>query len=261
MTADGKVAIVTAAGSGIGRAVALELARTGTRLVLNDLDPERAQAVSHEVRDLGVEVETVVGDVADPATARALTDAATARFGRLDILASNAGHLERVGFLDMTLEQIERVLRVCVIGTTLVTQAAARTMVQQGRGGAVVITSSILAEQPNPLTSAYNAAKAAVNQLAATAAVELAPDGIRVNVVEPGWIDTPGERSRMSAAEIRVRGGMLPWGRLGRAEEVARAIVFLASDDASYVTGSVLRVDGGLRLYGTRWRAPSPGSG
>jgi glucose 1-dehydrogenase len=248
---DSKVAIVTAAGQGIGRAVALELARSGMRLVLNDLEPERLEQVAREV---GVPVATIAGDVADPATARALSDTALGRFGRLDVLSGNAAHLERVAFLDMTLEQIERVFRVCVIGTTLVTQAAARAMIAGGRGGAIVLTSSILAEHPNPMTSAYNAAKAALNQLAASAAVELAGDGIRINVVEPGWIDTPGERAMMPERELRVRGAMLPFGRLGRPEEVASAIGFLASDAASYISGSVLRVDGCLRLAGTRWR-------
>jgi glucose 1-dehydrogenase len=250
---DGRVAIVTAAGQGIGRAVAHELARSGTKLALNDIDAAHADAVLQEVRALGAEAEVVVGDVSDPSVASALADLAVARFGRLDVLVSNAGHLERVGLLEMTIEQFERVFRVCVTGSFLVAQAAARAMVKLGNGGAIVFTSSYLAKQPNPLTSAYNAAKAALSQFAATIAVELASDRIRVNVVEPGWIDTPGERRMVSAAEIRVRGGMLPWGRLGRPEEVAQAIAYLASDRASYVTGTALSVDGGLGLYGAKW--------
>jgi glucose 1-dehydrogenase len=224
------------------------------RLVLNDLDATSVETVNREVRDLGAESDIVIGDISDPSVAVSLSERAVVRFGRLDVLVSNAGHIERVPFLDMTLEQLERVFRVCVTGSFLVAQAAAKVMVSRGSGGAIVFTGSYLARQPNPLTSAYNGAKAALSQFAATIAVELASDSIRVNVVEPGWIDTPGERSAATPAELRVRGGMLPWGRLGQPEEVAQAIAFLVSDQASYMTGAVLTVDGGLGLYGVRWK-------
>jgi glucose 1-dehydrogenase len=121
-------------------------------------------------------------------------------------------------------------------------------MIRQGGGGSIVMISSVHAFRPYANSSAYNGAKAAVNQMAFTWAIEVAPQGIRVNVIEPGWIDTPGERSSASEAAIEEAAGKLLMGRLGRAEEIAKAVVFLASDDASYITGACLRVDGGFVL-------------
>lgn len=122
-------------------------------------------------------------------------------------------------------------------------------MVSQGQGGSIIVISSVHASRPYPLATEYNAAKAAVNQMAATWAAELARHRIRVNVIEPGWIDTPGEREFYSEEQIRQMGAKLPLGRLGKPEEIARGVLFLASEeDSSYVTGSCLRIDGGFVL-------------
>ncbi|HVW87651.1 MAG TPA: SDR family oxidoreductase, partial [Bryobacteraceae bacterium] len=120
-------------------------------------------------------------------------------------------------------------------------------MASQG-GGAVITISSVLANIPQVNSSPYNGAKAAVNQMTRTWALELARYGIRVNAIEPGWIDTPGERNFATEDQIRAEGAKLPLGRLGRAREIAKAVAFLASDDASYITGSILLVDGGISL-------------
>src|SRR2546422_1280370 len=122
-------------------------------------------------------------------------------------------------------------------------------MVKQGSGGSIVITSSVHAERAFPLSTAYNGAKAAVNNMAATWALELAPHRIRVNVIEPGWIDTPGERKFYTEEELREAGNRLPLGRLGRPEDIAKGVLYLVSDEyASYVTGSRLCIDGGILL-------------
>lgn len=128
-------------------------------------------------------------------------------------------------------------------------QLAARQMVKQGEGGSIVMISSVHAYRPYPLSTAYNAAKAGLNHMAFTWAVELAAHRIRVNVIEPGWIDTPGERKYFSEEEIRERGKQLLLGRLGTPEEIAKGVAFLVSDEtASYVTGTRLRIDGGYVL-------------
>ena len=121
-------------------------------------------------------------------------------------------------------------------------------MISQGSGGNIVVISSVLAHIPYVESSPYNGAKAAVNQMARTWALELAPHRIRVNTIEPGWIDTPGERAFATEEQLREEGAKLPLGRLGRPEEIAKAVAFLVSDDAAYITGSTLRVDGAITL-------------
>ncbi len=170
------------------------------------------------------------------------------RFGRLDIQVNNAGHNVRKPLLELEVADVERVWSVILWGAFHGSQLAARQMVKQGAGGSIVNISSVHAYRPYPNNSAYNGAKAAINHLTATWALELAPYRIRVNAIEPGWIDTPGERKFFTEETIRERGRQLPWGRLGQPDEIARAVRFLASEDASYVTGSVLRVDGGFVL-------------
>jgi len=133
-------------------------------------------------------------------------------------------------------------------GTFHCSQFAARQMAASGRGGSIVMISSVHAERAFPRSTSYNGAKAAVNQMALTWAAELAPHRIRVNVIEPGWTDTPGERTFYTEEQIREEGARLPLGRLGTPAEIARAARFLVSPDASYITGAILRVDGGIVL-------------
>jgi meso-butanediol dehydrogenase/(S,S)-butanediol dehydrogenase/diacetyl reductase len=238
----GRVAIVTGGASGIGAATAAVLAREGARVTIADVDRERGPQVAS---DVGGTFEWV--DVIDDAqVTRLLSDTAHAA-GRVDVLVSNAfatavGSIESLG-----LAEWGRTLDVTLTAVFTGLRAAIPIMRAQG-GGAVVNVASISGLGGDRGLAAYNAAKAGVVNLTRTAALELARSGIRVNAVCPGLIDTPAlQRAvrRLPDREAAMRGAV-PVGRFGRAEEVARAIAFLASDDASYVTGATLVVDGGL---------------
>src|SRR5579885_1436968 len=228
MSLQGKVAMVTGGASCIGRATALELAAN---------------------EKLGRRALYEPGDVGDRASVEQAIERTVTQFGRLDILVNNAGVSVRKPLLELEIADVETVWRVILWGAFHCSQLAARQMVKQGGGGNIVMISSVHASRHYPNATAYNGAKAAVNHMAATWARELAPHGIRVNAIEPGWIDTPGEHKAFSEETIREEGKKLPFGRLGRPEEIARAVRFLVSDDGSYVTGSVLRVDGGFVLF------------
>jgi len=246
----GKVAIVTGAARGIGRATAIELAKSGADVVVNDLSNEdEAKAVIRQIESYGRCGLLFNGDVADRETDRRMIEETIEKFGRLDILVNNAAHGTRKPFLDIEPEEMEKTLGVSLWGVFHCSQLSARQMVKQGLGGNIVIISSVHAFRPYPLSTAYNAAKAAVNQMAYTWAVELAEYKIRVNVIEPGWIDTPGERTAYTEQQINEEGKRLLMGRLGRPEEIAKGVLFLVSDeDSSYMTGSCLRIDGGFVL-------------
>jgi glucose 1-dehydrogenase len=172
--------------------------------------------------------------------------AATAReLGGVDILINNAAINIRKPLIELEVSDVEKVWAVSLWGVFHCSQLAARLMVEQQRGGAIVMISSVHAEVGYKRSTSYNAAKAAINQMAKTWAAELAEHRIRVNSIEPGWTDTPGERNFYTEEQIREEGRSIPLGRLAQPVEIARAARFLASDDASYITGSILRVDGG----------------
>lgn len=232
------VAVVTGGSRGIGLATARQLSADGFAVVVADLREAPADLPAWWVRC----------DVSSRQGVEGLFAAVLQRHGRVDALVNNAATNIRAPFLDTDPADVERVWAVTLWGVFHCTQVAARAMVAQGDGGAVVMVSSVHAERAYAKSTAYNGAKAAVNQMAKTWAGELAPHRIRVNCVEPGWTDTPGERQFASEEQIREEGARLPWGRLANPEEIAAAISFLVSSKASYVTGSVLRVDGGLTL-------------
>jgi glucose 1-dehydrogenase len=250
MKIKGKVAIVTGAARGIGRATAIEMARNGADVVVSEahhLD-EATQLVRH-IESLGRRALVFKGDVADRAQDQALVETAVRDLGGVDILVCNAAHSSRKSLLELEVEEVERTWAVIMWGVFHCSQFAARQMVKQGRGGNIVVISSVHASVPYQNASPYNGAKAAVSHMARTWAAELAPFRIRVNVIEPGWIDTPGERAAFSGEEISKWAQELPFGRLGRPEEIAKAVAFVVSEeDASYLTGSCLRVDGGYVL-------------
>jgi glucose 1-dehydrogenase len=177
-----------------------------------------------------------------------MMDETADRFGHIDILVNNAAKSVRKPLVDLEVADVAQVWDVILWGTFHCSQLAARRMVAQGDGGSIVVISSVHAYRAFPNSTAYNGAKAAVNHMAATWAAELAKDRIRVNVIEPGWIDTPGEREHFTAGQIRDEGVKLPLGRLGTPQEIAKAVRFLVSGDGSYVTGACLRVDGGFVL-------------
>jgi glucose 1-dehydrogenase len=247
----GKAALVTGAARGIGRGCALELARDGADVVVNDLtrSPE-AEATVAEIRALGRRAELVEGDVFERPSCEAVTERAIRALGRLDILVSNPAYSRRGDFLDYDPAVFERVLRGTLFGGFHMSQLVARHLVARGGGGKIVFVSSVHARIPFARSVAYNAAKVGLTHMARTIAAELLPHRINVNVIEPGWIDTPGEHATFGTETIAAAGPALPWGRLGTPEDIGRAAVFLCSDDADYVTGTELGVDGGLCLRG-----------
>ena len=245
----GKVVVVTGSSRGIGRGCALEMAKVGADVVVNYRSHgQEAEAVAGEIRGMGRRALVVQADVSDRAAVQRLVEATVERFGRLDILVSNAYYSVREPFLDMSVEGVQDTLAVTLWGGFHAAQLAARQMVEQGGGGSILFITSVHAFIPFGNHLAYNTAKAGTNHMAATIAAELAAHRIRVNVIEPGWIDTPGERNYATEAQLREEGKKLPWGRLGRPDEIGKAAAFLCSDAASYITGAVLRVDGGFWL-------------
>jgi glucose 1-dehydrogenase len=245
-----KVALVTGGGRGIGRGIALELARAGADVVVNDLPSAEglgARTTAQEIEALGRHALAYDADISDREQVAALFAAATERFGRVDIAVANAAFSIRTPVVDAEWEHVLRTVEVTQFGVFHTCQAAARLMVGQG-GGKIVIVGSVLAEIPFATSAAYNMAKAAVVHLGRTLAGELAQHRINVNIVNPGYIDTPGERKFATEEQIERAARNIPWGRLGAPRDIARAVAFLASEDADYITGSVLVVDGGYRL-------------
>lgn len=247
-----KKALVTGAARGIGRGCALELARAGADVAVNDRDrsPE-AESVVAEIQALGRQSVLVEGDAFEADSCGRIVQRAVGALGRIDILVSNPAFTWRGDFLDYPPETFEKVLRGVLTGGFLMSQLVARHMAERGGGGKIVFISSVHAERPYARSVAYNAGKAGLNQMARTIAAELARHRINVNVIEPGWIDTPGEHVVFSEDYLREQSAKLPWGRMGRPEDIGKAAVFLASDFADYVTGSVLLVDGGFLLRDT----------
>jgi glucose 1-dehydrogenase len=243
---DGKVALVTGASRGIGRGCAIALAEDGADVVVNYRShPEDAAETVRAVEALGRQSLAYAADVSDRSQVDAMVAATVDRFGYLDVLVANAYRSIRQPFLEMTLDGLNQTLAVTMHGVFHACQAGARAMVSGGRGGSIVIVASIHAEQAFAGATAYNMAKFGVTGLGLTMANELIRHQIRVNVLNPGWIDTPGERQFMSDEELYATAKTLPLGRLGQPREMGRVVAFLASDDASFVTGSILRADGG----------------
>ncbi|MBN1286110.1 MAG: glucose 1-dehydrogenase [Anaerolineae bacterium] len=246
-TLTGKVALVTGASLGIGRACAERLAAAGADVIVNyRSSQDAAEEVAAGIQAMGRRALAIRADVSDRAAVEAMFGAALDRFGRLDLLVANVGYNVREPLVEADWETFRRVIEVNVMGAFHPVQLAAQRMVNQGEGGGIVFISSVHAEIPVARSGAYNLCKAGLNHYMDTLAVELAPHRIRVNTVNPGWIDTPGERKFMSEEEIYERAQALPWGRIGRADEVADAVVMLCSPQADYITGATLRVDGGF---------------
>ncbi len=251
MKLQGKKALVTGAARGIGRGCALELARAGADLAINDRERSpAAEAVAAEVRALGRQAVLVEGDVFARSGCEHVVAAAIQALGRIDILLSNPAYSRRGAFLDYDPATFDKVLQGTLYGGFHVSQLVARHMVERGGGGKIVFISSLHARIPYARSAAYNAAKSGLNNMAFTIAAELTRHRINVNVIEPGWIDTPGEHETFGSEAIRRSAPTLPWGRLGTPEDVGKAAVFLASDDADYITGTALLVDGGFWLRG-----------
>ena len=245
----GKVALITGASRGIGRGCAEQMARCGADVAINYRSHgDEADEVANVVCSMGRRASTFGADVSDRAAVDAMVEGATKELGRVDIVVANAYYSRRQPFLDLDVDDVRRTLDVTLIGAFHVAQAGARQMVQQGEGGSILFISSVLSFLPMPTSMPYNAAKAGMNQMAMTIAVEMAEHRIRVNVIQPGWTDTPGERQFSSEEQLREGAKRLPWKRLGTPEDLGKAAAFLASDDADYITGATLKVDGGMTL-------------
>ncbi len=245
----GKKALVTGAARGIGRGCALELARAGADVAVNDRvrSPE-AEAVVAEIEALGRKAVLVDGDAFARPSCEAIVARAVAALGRLDVFVSNPAYSRRGDFLDYDPETFDKVLAGTLTAGFHMSQFVARHMVRRGGGGKVVFICTIHSRVPYARSVAYNAAKAGLKNMALTIAAELLPHRINVNVIDPGWIDTPAEHETFGTEAIRAAGPALPWGRMGTPEDIGKAAVFLCSGDADYVTGTSLLVDGGLWL-------------
>jgi glucose 1-dehydrogenase len=249
MDLSGKVAMVTGACRGIGRAIALEMAKSGASVALNCL---REDEDSHEtegmLRATGRHVLVCYGDVSDYRMLESNVGAVVENFGRLDIAVANAAYSEREMFCSADLNAFRHTVNVTMWGAFHLFRVAANQMISQGNGGALLAVSSPHAYIPVPGAMAYNMAKAAVDQMARTAAVELAEHRIRVNILYPGWTDTPGERRFNDEEQMAKLSERLLWKRLARPEEIARAAVFLCDPTNDYVSGSSLVVDAAQSL-------------
>jgi NAD(P)-dependent dehydrogenase (short-subunit alcohol dehydrogenase family) len=245
----GKVVLVTGAQQGIGRAIAIECAAAGADIAIDWLDDEQAaREVAAAVVALGRRAVTIQADMGKLDDVRDLVAATVTEFGGIDVLVNNAGVFPRVDFLAMTESDWDFVHDVNLKGAAFCAQAAARSMIADGRVGNIVNITSGAAFRGSPRGVHYCASKGGIVSMTRQLALELAPHRIRVNAVAPGLTDTAQPRYGSSDEEVYAMGATNPLGRIAEPEEVARAVVFLASDRAGFVTGQTLHVNGGSYL-------------
>lgn len=245
---EGKVAIITGAGTGIGEAVAQKFAREGARLILTGLEGDPVTEVARSIGEQGGEAEAFVGNMADEATARACVEAVVERFGRLDILVNNAAeqHL-RASLAEIDAASLDRIFHSNVFGYFFLTKAALPHLKE---GAAIINTTSITAYQGHPSLIDYSATRGAIVAFTRSLSQSLVGQGIRVNAVAPGPIWTPLIPASFTEEKVSKHGQSAPMGRVGQPNEVAPCYVFLASDEASYITGQVLHPNGGTIVNG-----------
>jgi len=241
----GKVAIVTGGAKGMGRADSIKLANAGAKVVLTDVDLPGAQQVVEEIKKLRGEAIAVKCDVSKKAEVDNVVAEALKKFGKIDILVNNAGIFPFEPFLQMPEQNFEKVINVNLKGSFLMAQACAKEMAKQ-KSGSIVNIASVAAIMGFAGLSHYCASKGGMVAMSRALALELAPMGIRVNCIDPGAIDTPGaSNASMTEEQRKAMLAPIPMKRQGKSEEIANAVLFLASDESSYVTGSVVVVDGG----------------
>ena len=256
MRLKGKIAIVTGGARGIGRSIATRFAAEGASVIIADVDRDQAVRTVAELGGNRASVWSIPVDVTEPLEVKSLMQQTVTEFGRLDILVNNAGVGSCKPFLDTTLEEWERDLRVNLTGTFLCAQAAAREMLKHG-GGHIVNIASISGQRGGVGRAAYGASKAGVILLTKVMAVELGERGICVNAVAPGPVDTAQSRATHTPATRRAYGERIPLGRYGKGEEIAAAVLFLASDEASFLAGHTLNADGGFDASGLAFKESS----
>jgi len=243
-----KVAIVTGAGRGIGRAIAALLSAEGASVLVADIDESTAAATAQALRETGGQADHYRVDVSRASDVRAMATAAVGRFGRIDILCPNAAIFDGAPIETMPEELWDRLLGVNLKGVFLCVQACLPTMKVQGRGR-IVVTSSITGPRTGIQGMAhYAASKGGINGFIRAAALELAKLGITINGVEPGHVLTPGAEALYDEEFKRAVEAFIPMGRFAVPEDIARAVLFLASDDSAYMTGQTFIVDGGVTL-------------
>ncbi len=241
--------LVTGASRGIGRAIAIAIGQQGGNVAINFRShTDGAEEVAAAVREAGGTAMLCQTDVSDQSAVEEMVAAVVSEFGSLNGFVSNAVYSDRELMIDADMDGFRRTVDVSMWGAFFGLRASAQQMVKQGQGGSIVIVSSPHANIPIPTAMAYNMAKAAIDHMARTAAIELVSHKIRVNIMHPGWIDTPGERKFFSEEQMQTGGQALPWGRLGRPEEIGEAVAWMLSDKAEYMTGSTMTLDGGVQL-------------
>ena len=254
---NGKVAIVTGGGSGIGRSISVMLAAQGADVMVTGRDAGALAATAADIEAAGGWAFAMPLDITAPDAPRRIVEAAVAEFGRIDVLVNNAGGADpadAVPLLDVRDDQWDRVVDLNLKANFFMAQAVARQLRDQGmaesgaRGGTIIQISSRSGSQPNPMTGHYGAAKAGIENLVGTMAVEWGHLNIRVNAIAPGVVVTEANQDFMSGARAQKQIDTIPLGRLGKAEDVAALCVFLASDEAEWISGTVIQATGGSRL-------------
>ena len=251
MQLQNKVAVITGASLGIGSAMALAFAREGAAVAVDYRShPDEAKEIVDQVEGSGGRAISVRADVSSPEDVRNLIQKAVEEFGRLDVMINNAGMEEKMPFLETPLDVWNRTIAVDLTGAWLGCQEAAKQMVSQGGSGRIINVSSVHEDLPMPTNSPYCAAKGGLRMLMRTIAVELAPHNITVNNIAPGAVDTPMDAPlEQDAHQMQQLLSEIPLRRMGKPEEVAALAVYLASDEASYVTGSTFVIDGGMMRH------------
>jgi glucose 1-dehydrogenase len=249
----GRVAAVTGSSKGIGKAIVLAFAKSANYggIVVNSRKHAEAQQVSYEIKSLGCDSIAIEADISKESDCTKLIEETVKHYGRIDVLVNNAGIQQEVPFEETSAEVWRKIIDVDLTGPFLCSREAVKQMrIQQPIGGSIINISSVHQEIPKPFYAAYAAAKAGIKMMTRTMALELARYNIRVNAVAPGAIETDMNRElQEDKLELNKALRRIPLGRIGTAQEVANVVEFLASDKASYVTGSTYFVDGGMTLY------------